>query len=86
MNNEVVIIIISGLGLGLLFCFWFLYCNNKTYNQRIQLIENWSKGDFVVLNKEYEAIDYDTHLKALLMFRNPINLYGPNTKQLWSLR
>lgn len=56
---------------------WFLICNQRTYSQRIKII-NWvydSSGNWQQRSREYNQVSYDQHLWTLFTFRNPQKLY-----------
>lgn len=56
---------------------WFLICNQRTYSQRIKMLD-WvydGSGNWRQRSREYSQVDYDQHLWALVTFRNPQKLY-----------
>lgn len=66
---------------------WAGICNERTYRQRVRLICALPLGkDYWSYSEEFDAVTYRQHMWALFFLRNPRNLYGPLTQQLWSLR
>lgn len=56
---------------------WLLFCNIRTYNQRIQIID-WVYSDKTVWrlrSAQYDKVKYDRHLWQLVTFRDPKRLY-----------
>lgn len=77
MENIILTIFISSLvilGLLLLLSFWALYCNNKTLEQRNRIIDIASIHPDCL--KLYGNVDYNKHVICLMLFRNPLPLYG----------
>lgn len=71
----------------LLVCAWAGICNERTSRQRMRLLCAFPLGkDYWSYSKEYDAVTYRQHMWALFFLRNPRNLYGPLTQQLWSPR
>ena len=66
--------------------FWGMYCNNKTYKQRIAMLDairdhtdnkNYTVAHFNELISANRKVSYAQHLFALMQFRDPFKLYDP---------
>lgn len=62
--------------------FWFLYCNDKTMRQRLDLIEvvfHEEDGSFspdaILYQGLFRMVTYHQHFHELRMFRDPFVLY-----------
>lgn len=54
-----------------------LYSNNRTYKDRMVLIDACrSHRRMLDFYEEFERIDYDAHFKEVMWFRNPWKLYS----------
>lgn len=70
-----IVITVAFMGLPLLFVspsIWFLHCNNKTYDQRHEMIYAYPHPDKWEI---FNSVTYSQHLWALFFFRNPYELY-----------
>lgn len=56
---------------------WAMVCNNRTYRDRVRLIEEIAQGDFSwrELYKSFDNVSYDQHLWYRITLRNPKRLY-----------
>lgn len=54
---------------------WLLICNQKTLEQRQELLPNPGDPEFWVKMEVFERVSYHQHLWELLMFRDPYRLY-----------
>lgn len=82
--NEVIIGVLGLCGLGLAVAIWVLICNQRTYRQRIRLINRRPKGaDFWAYSCEFGDVSYDEHLWTLVRLGDPRKLYGPLNREIW---
>ena len=82
IDTTVIVLAILGLiGIGgMIWCTWASYCNNRTYNQRLEIIDLIAeKGNFRMWS-EFDRVDYADHARALERFKDPYKLY-PQTIQ-----
>ena len=58
-------------------CVWALLCNDKTYRQRQQRLNRIKPGDpdFSEKIKQFDRVTYNKHMKTLMLFGNPNDLY-----------
>lgn len=92
MEVTIITAITAIAAVALLICFWALYCNQMTYRQRMALIELVSSASKVCIHSRdanwhryYEKLNqvsYGQHHRAVLFFRDPINLYHPDIVSL----
>jgi hypothetical protein len=57
---------------------WTLICNQRTYNQRLRIID-WvydGSGNWRERSRAYNEVSYDQHLFTLVMFCDPKKLYN----------
>jgi hypothetical protein len=79
--SAVPIILISIGAMALVVCLWMLICNERTWRQRMRIVEYiFDHDNYQLLLRQYDAVCYDKHLHTLAMLRNPRNLYH---KSLW---
>lgn len=52
-----------------------LIANNKTYNQRIEIMPKAADPDFWNKMQVFDSVSYNRHLWYLITLRNPYNLY-----------
>lgn len=67
--------ILIACAIGLLCCGWALYCNGRTFDQRIDLMPK--AGDPLFWEKRvlFHRITYHQHFWSLVFFRDPYKLY-----------
>ncbi len=76
---------------GLVFACWGMYCNDKTYQQRSQIItaiHDTSYSDWFVNHKymmeaadAFAKISYEQHMWALIFFSDPKKLYSDEVRR-----
>lgn len=73
---SLILLIFSSV--SILCLFWFTHCNQKTADQRQQIID-WvfAHKNYSELRDYYSAVSYDQHLYTLMKFKNPFELYDP---------
>jgi hypothetical protein len=57
---------------------WTLICNQRTYRQRLRIID-WvydGSGNWQARSRAYDEVTYDQHLWALVTFSDPKKLYN----------
>jgi hypothetical protein len=59
--------------------FWEVHCSYKTLKQRMAIIK-WifHHKNYEDLERYYEAVSSDAHMRANRLFRNPYKLYDPD--------
>lgn len=69
---------------GAIVCFWGMWCNERTYRQRMAMLRAvpiesplWDR-----YRDEFDAVTYNEHFWALFWFRDPALLYGPYSQAL----
>ncbi len=71
------------VGVAIVFV-WGLVCNQRTYRQRMNLIDRRPHGhEFWAYSEEWSKVSYDRHLWMLMTFRGARKLYGPLTQKIW---
>lgn len=62
--------------LVIIFAAWMLICNSRTHSQR-RKISRWvfKQPDWGKQLAIYNSVDYDSHMWALFLFRDPKLLY-----------
>lgn len=55
---------------------WKIRNYNLSVKQRIEIIRAIPPGDPDGLLDDYDAVTYDDHVRELIMFRDPMNLYS----------
>ena len=69
------IILITAIS-AILLNLWLWYCNDKTYKQRIQRLDNLiGTLDWAEQLQDFQSVSYYSHLFSLITFRNPNRLY-----------
>lgn len=63
----------AGYAIILVSCMWALYCNGRTYQQRLALIDAAFKTEEP--RGWFLAVSYDDHFYALICFRDAYRLY-----------
>lgn len=59
---------------------WILWCNEKTLDQRMAYLNSIpiGRGHYAEFRRKmdiYDKVDYYTHLKYLILFKDPMKLY-----------
>ena len=65
---------------------WVVSCPTLVANQRIMLVKRRPQKInrlYKKLVKEWEAVSFSAHVHAVMFFRNPKLLYGPETQKIW---
>jgi len=70
------VVVLSSL---ILFLIWFLYCNEKTYKERIAMINRKEIGGIW-------SVSFQEHLWTLVFFRNIETLYTKRRDKIRSRR
>lgn len=70
-----VVLTIGMIGVG--FCFWMLFCNERTYRQRGEMLESMKPGsrEFSDYMAIFHTVTYHEHMWALVKLQNPYALY-----------
>lgn len=76
------------LGGGMIGSIWYLACNEMTFKQRLRLINARPQDRAIedTMFHEFHDVEYNAHLWALFVFRDPKKLYGPVTQSRWPWR
>ncbi len=56
---------------GCIFQAWWFICIQRTYRQRIAMINSHQGGDW----SYFDRVSYGEHMRALIVFRDPMKLY-----------
>jgi hypothetical protein len=88
------VLLIAGFVLLILYIVWSFAAIELTSRHRKVLIDRsygqpYNTPDYdsrEVLRKEYDTVSFDTHVRHLLFFRNPINLYPEYKKKHGSFK
>lgn len=76
-------VILTVAVVGLIPLAWGLRCNQRTYTQRRQLIDLISaRDDWQPLQRAFANTGYETHVWALIFFRDPWKEYHPMLQRL----
>lgn len=69
--------ILSAALIGIGATIWFLFCNERTYRQRHEMIQSMNPGskEFWDQMAIFDTVTYKEHLWALVKFQNPYSLY-----------
>ena len=73
-----------------LFLFWGLYCNQRTHNDMMMVLDrahelNLIEGDpdrAMVLLQGIKCVDYDRHMWHRIFLRDPWSLYSTEVREL----
>lgn len=59
---------------------WALICNERTFQQRIRLLYAMraitGSREYWLLSKQFDAVSYGQHVRAFMLLRDPMKLYG----------
>lgn len=74
MTEVALVIVFSVVMIGLV---WFIICNERTAKQMTALIPSAGDPDFWEKIEALRAVDYNDHLRALFLFKDPYAFYDP---------
>lgn len=88
------VILIVGFVLLLLYIFWSFAAIELAHKHRKVIIDRsfgqpYNTPDYnsrETLRKEYDTVEFEKHVRYLLFFRNPINLYPEYKKKHGSFK
>lgn len=64
------------IGAPFLVSFWGLFCTDKAYRQRQELIEAiFTDANYAPDLARFSRVPFEKHMWALFFFRNPYDLY-----------
>lgn len=70
---------------GIIFSFWVLRCNKKTYSDRSKLIDVvFAQANWLLLNHAMDRVTYEQHMWRYAFFGDPWGLYAPALRELVS--
>jgi hypothetical protein len=69
--------------LGMIASVWGLVCNNRTYDQRVDMVSSiYEQENYKYYEAMYNEVDYEQHMYRLFFFRNPYKLYDSKLQVL----
>lgn len=77
--------IMSLSGVVLIGLVWAFICNERTYRQRMFMIDMRPSGtpEYWTISRQWWAVSYDRHLWSLFFFKDPLKLYGEETQKAY---
>lgn len=77
MTEVAVVVMWIVLTLLLVWSVWGMVCAHKAYKQLSSLIPKVGDLDFWEKIRALEAVPFEKHYRALMMFKDPYTLYDP---------
>ena len=48
---------------------WFAICNNRTFDQRKEILDSWTVYNYLTLGERFSKVSYNTHLWRLFFLK-----------------
>lgn len=81
-------VLLVAAGFSIVWSGWSMYCNNRTYKDRLYLLDCIKYSDVQDFNKrmqmydQFNIVTYDDHHRELFWRRDPWKLYAPFVREL----